>query len=131
MLNAQPKWGLGIKECDLAFSWAATTSGTPFAPDRCPKRIAGTTVTVSGTGINTVVVPGTFTAGLPYTVQVTPQCDSFANWFEVIVVGEVTQSGGNLTFVVQTHRNGVAQSVTAAAGARINVLITGSDSGGK
>jgi len=129
--NAQPKFGLGIRETDIALSFPTTTTVGTTNPDRCPKRVAGTTVTYAATGVYTVVIPATFTAGLPYAVEATPQCDAFADWFEVIVVGEVTQSGGNMTIVLQTHRNGVANAPAAAAGSRINLQIVGSDSGGK
>lgn len=131
--NAQMKHGLGIREVDVALSWpvVGTTVGTTN-PDRCPKRIAATTITYAATGQYTVVIPGTFTQGLPYSVIATAQADVLADVFQVHPVGEVTQSGGNLTVVLQcVDYTGAATAPAVHAGSRINLLITGSDSGGK
>jgi len=132
-INAQGKYTVGLREVDLAFSFpvVGTTVGTTN-PDRCPKRLAATTITYAATGVYTLVIPMTFTAGLPYAIILQAQADVAGDVFQVHPVGEATQSGGNLTVVVQcVDYTGAAVAPAVHAGSRINVLLVGSDTGGK
>lgn len=130
-LNSQQKHGMGTREVDIAMSFPCTTSTTPFAPDRVPLRLIGTTVTYSATGIYTIAIPGTFTKGLAWAVICTPQADSASDKFCVMPVGEVTQVANVMTVVLQClDFAGSAVAPAAATGTRINLLLVGNDSGG-
>ena len=129
--NCQGKYGLGMREVDIAMSWPCTTNTTPFAPDRIAKRLIGTTVTYSATGIYTIAIPGTFTAGLAWSVVATAQADVVGHVFQVHPVGEVSQSGNVMTVTLQcVDYAGNAVAPAANTGTRINLLLVGSDSGG-
>ena len=132
MITNQGKFGTGLREVDLVMSWPATvTAATPVAPDRCPRRLSGTTVTYTATGIYTVVIPFTYGQGLPYSITATAQADVAAHVFQVHVVGEATQSAGVMTVVLQcVDYAGSAVAPAVNAGTRINLRITGDDCGG-
>lgn len=124
--------GIGPDRIILSGSFAPNTAANPLAASSRGREFGnGFVVTYAATGIYTVTFPAGYTLpAQPATIIVSPQCDTFANWFEVIVVGETTLNTVTRQFVIQAHRNGVANQPAVAAGCRINFALQVSNNTG-
>lgn len=125
--------GIGPERVILAGSYAPNNVTDPVVGSSRGREFGQTfTVTRTGVGAHLLTFPSGYTLpAQPASLQVTPQCDTFANWFEVIVVGETTLNTTTRQFTIQCHRNGVAFEVQPAAGARVNFMLHVSNNTGK
>lgn len=133
IVNDHPLKGIGPERVILAGSYAPNNVTDPVATSHRGREFGQTfTVARTGVGQHTITLPSGYTLpAQPASIQATPQCDSFTNWFEVLVVGETTLNTTTRQFVIQCHRNGVAQEVQPAAGARVNFMLHVSNNTGK
>lgn len=124
--------GIGPDRVVVHGSFAPNGASNPLAASSRGREHGNLfTVTYAPTGIYTVTFPQGYTLpSQPMSIIVSAQCDTFANWFEVINVGETTLNTTTRTIVIQAHRNGVANAPAAAAGCRINFLLVVSNNTG-
>lgn len=124
--------GIGPDRIILSGSFAPNTAANPLVASSRGREFGNTfVVTYAATGIYTVTFPSGYTLpSQPATLIVVPQCDTFANWFQVLPVGETTMNTTARQFVFQAHRNGVAFQPPAAAGCRINFMLQVSNNTG-
>ncbi len=133
IVNDHPLLGIGPERVILAGSFAPNTAANPVDASSRGREFGQTfTVVYAATGSFAVTLPSGFTLpAQPASIIVSPSCDAFANWFEVIVVGESTLNTTTRAFVIQAHRNGVAYQPAVAAGCRINFMLHVSNNTGK
>ncbi len=122
--NLNPLKCLGTDGMVYSASFQTNAAANPLSSTfRAPPGLVFT-VAYAATGIYTVTLDASLKLpALPFVVRATPQYATLAtDWFECGVVGEFNLTTG--AFVVQAHRNGVANAPAATAGNRINFEIS-------
>jgi hypothetical protein len=102
-------------------SFAANGTASPAtASNRAPPGF-NFVATRSATGTFSVQVPvGCGLPALPYSIQVTPNPTTAADYFEANVVGDGTLNASGRAFTILTHRGGTALDPTGRVGFSIH-----------
>lgn len=133
IVHDHPLAAIGPDRILLCGSFACNTSSNPTVTDSRGREFGHLfTVVYAATGQYTLSWPSGYTLpAQPGSIIVAPQCGAFANWFDVLPVGESTLTTTTRSLLIQAHRNGVANEPAAAAGARINFMLLVSNNTGK